>query len=97
MWVAQHCGVHRPENHLSSGGLGTRATACQRPSAPARATRRQRGSRERRRLVHDEPPGLATLKRYDLDVKMVLLDNSCLGMVRQWQELFLEERYSEPT
>ena len=38
---------------------------------------------------------LATLVRYDLPVKIVLLDNSSLGMVRQWQELFLEERYSE--
>jgi len=38
---------------------------------------------------------LATLGRYQLPVKIVLLDNSGLGMVRQWQELFLEERFSE--
>jgi acetolactate synthase-1/2/3 large subunit len=38
---------------------------------------------------------LATIKRYGLPVKILLLDNSCLGMVRQWQELFFEERYSE--
>ena len=38
---------------------------------------------------------LATLKRYGIPVKIVLLDNSCLGMVRQWQELFFAERYSE--
>jgi len=35
------------------------------------------------------------LVRYRLPVKIVLLDNSCLGMVRQWQELFLDERYSQ--
>ncbi|MCA9801696.1 MAG: acetolactate synthase large subunit, partial [Cyanobacteria bacterium HKST-UBA02] len=38
---------------------------------------------------------LATLKRYNLPVKIVLFDNKSLGMVRQWQELFFEERYSE--
>ena len=38
---------------------------------------------------------LATLRRYDLPVAVVVLDNQCLGMVRQWQELFAERRYSE--
>ena len=38
---------------------------------------------------------LATLKRYGLPVKIVVLDNAGLGMVRQWQELFFEQRYSE--
>src|SRR5204862_3468277 len=38
---------------------------------------------------------LATLGRYQLPVKIVLLDNQRLGMVRQWQELFFEQRYSE--
>ncbi len=96
MWVAQHCGVHRPENHLSSGGLGTMGYGL--PAAIGAKLGRPADS-----VVHVSGDGsfmmnlqeLATLKRYDLDVKMVLLDNSCLGMVRQWQELFLEERYSE--
>ncbi len=38
---------------------------------------------------------LATLRRYRLPLKIVLLDNSQLGMVRQWQELFFEENFSE--
>jgi acetolactate synthase-1/2/3 large subunit len=38
---------------------------------------------------------LATIRRYALPVKIVLLDNASLGMVRQWQELFYAERYSE--
>ena len=38
---------------------------------------------------------LGTLKRAQLPVKMVLLDNQRLGMVRQWQELFFDGRYSE--
>ena len=38
---------------------------------------------------------LATIKRYRLPLKIVLLDNSQLGMVRQWQELFFEGNFSE--
>jgi len=38
---------------------------------------------------------LATINRYQLPVKILLIDNSRLGMVRQWQELFFEKRYSE--
>ncbi|HBK47067.1 MAG TPA: acetolactate synthase large subunit, partial [Xanthomonadaceae bacterium] len=38
---------------------------------------------------------LVTIARCRLPVKIVLLDNSSLGMVRQWQELFFAERYSE--
>lgn len=38
---------------------------------------------------------LQTLHRYDIPLKIVLLDNSALGMVRQWQEVFFEKNYSE--
>ena len=38
---------------------------------------------------------LTTIKKYNLNVKMVVLDNGYLGMVRQWQELLCEKRYSE--
>ncbi|MGL5461855.1 MAG: thiamine pyrophosphate-dependent enzyme, partial [Aeromonas veronii] len=38
---------------------------------------------------------LGTIRRAQLKVKMVLLDNQRLGMVRQWQELFFDGRYSE--
>jgi len=38
---------------------------------------------------------LATIRRYRLPLKIVLLDNSQLGMVRQWQELFFDENFSE--
>jgi acetolactate synthase-1/2/3 large subunit len=37
---------------------------------------------------------LATIKKYNLPVKMVVLDNGYLGMVRQWQELLCQKRYS---
>jgi len=38
---------------------------------------------------------LQTLRRYNLPLKVLLVDNASLGMVRQWQELFHAERYSE--
>ena len=38
---------------------------------------------------------LATIKRYQMPVKIIIIDNQRLGMVKQWQELFFEERYSE--
>jgi acetolactate synthase-1/2/3 large subunit len=38
---------------------------------------------------------LGTILQSDIDIKIVLLNNEFLGMVRQWQELFFEERYSE--
>lgn len=38
---------------------------------------------------------LGTIMQYDIDVKIILLNNHFLGMVRQWQELFFDERYSE--
>lgn len=38
---------------------------------------------------------LATLKRYNIPLKIVLLDNASLGLVRQWQELFFDRNFSE--
>jgi len=38
---------------------------------------------------------LGTIMQYDVDIKIVILNNHFLGMVRQWQELFFDERYSE--
>ncbi|GAB1429168.1 hypothetical protein MASR2M17_26210 [Aminivibrio sp.] len=40
---------------------------------------------------------LESCARYDIPVKIILLNNSCLGMVRQWQELFWGERYAATT
>jgi acetolactate synthase-1/2/3 large subunit len=96
MWVAQHCDFHEPRQHLTSGGLGTMGYGL-----PA-AIGAQLGHPEKPVLVVSGDGSfmmnvqeLATLKRYGLPVKIVLLDNACLGMVRQWQELFFERRYSE--
>ena len=96
MWVAQHVQFGCPREHLTSGGLGAMGYGL--PAAiGAQFTDRNRT------VVNVTGDGsimmniqeLATLARYNLPVKVVVLDNSCLGMVRQWQELFLDRRYSE--
>ncbi len=95
MWVAQHCSFSHPSRHLSSGGLGTMGFGM-----PA-GIGAQIGNPDSR-VVTVTGDGsimmniqeLATIRRYDLPLKIVLLDNQCLGMVRQWQELFFDGRYS---
>jgi acetolactate synthase I/II/III large subunit len=96
MWVAQHC-IHRAINrHLTSGGLGTMGFGL-----PA-AIGVKLGSPDTHVVCVSGDGSImmnvqefATLRRYNVPVKIVLLDNSALGMVRQWQELFFTERYSE--
>lgn len=96
MWVAQHMGFDRPETHLSSGGLGTMGFGL--PAAIGAVIARPEAC-----VINVAGDGsfmmnvqeLATLRRYNLPVKIVLIDNHRLGMVKQWQELFFEKRYSE--
>ncbi len=96
MWVAQHFTFDMPSNHLTSGGLGTMGYGL-----PA-GIGAQLANTEARVIVMSGDGSfmmniqeLATLKRYNIPVKIVLFDNQTLGMVRQWQELFFEKRYSE--
>ncbi|MEO1269527.1 MAG: acetolactate synthase 2 catalytic subunit [Myxococcota bacterium] len=96
MWVAQHYHFRRPEHHLSSSGLGTMgfglpAAIGAQLAKPDAAVINISGDGSFMMNVQE----LATVARYGLPVKMVVLDNQALGMVRQWQELFLDARYSE--
>jgi acetolactate synthase-1/2/3 large subunit len=96
MWVAQHFEFRRPEQHLSSGGLGTMGFGL--PAAigaqlayPDSCVINVSGDGSIMMNLQE----LATLRRYNLPVRIVLFDNRALGMVRQWQELFHDRRYSE--
>ncbi|WP_045728201.1 acetolactate synthase 2 catalytic subunit [Xanthomonas sp. GPE 39] len=96
MWVAQHCRFNHPRNHLTSGALGTMgfglpAAMGAQFACPDRTVVLVSGDGSFMMNVQE----LVTIARCKLPVKMVLLDNSSLGMVRQWQELFFAERYSE--
>ncbi|HEY2069720.1 MAG TPA: acetolactate synthase 2 catalytic subunit [Rhizomicrobium sp.] len=96
MWAAQHCRFSDPSAHLTSGGLGAMGfgipagigAKLARPDANVVAITGD-GS------IMMNIQELATLKRYGIALKILLLDNSSLGLVRQWQELFYDRNYSE--
>ncbi|MBT0727458.1 acetolactate synthase 2 catalytic subunit [Rosenbergiella australiborealis] len=96
MWAAQHMTFSQPENFITSSGLGTMGFGL--PAALGAQVARPEDT-----IVCVSGDGsimmniqeLGTLKRKQLPVKILLLDNQRLGMVRQWQQLFFEERYSE--
>ncbi|MEW4448854.1 acetolactate synthase 2 catalytic subunit [Qipengyuania sp. JC766] len=96
MWVAQHCRFSRPQAHLTSGGLGAMGFGL-----PAAIGAKLAEPHSHVFCVSGDGgfqmnlQELATLRRYQIPVKIVLLDNSMLGLVRQWQELFFEGNYSE--
>ncbi len=96
MWVAQHCRFSRPQAHITSGGLGSMGFGL--PTAMGAKVAEPDSV-----VVNISGDGgvmmniqeLATLRRYNIPLKVVILNNSRLGMVRQWQELFFDENYSE--
>jgi acetolactate synthase-1/2/3 large subunit len=96
MWAAQHCRFARPEAHLTSGGLGAMGFGLPAgigakladPDAPVVVIAGDGGF-----MMNIQE--LATARRYGIAVKVLLLDNSGLGLVRQWQQLFFDKNYSE--
>ncbi|CAH9055430.1 Acetolactate synthase isozyme 2 large subunit [Pseudoalteromonas holothuriae] len=96
MWVAQHMKFSHPTNHLSSGGAGTMGFGL--PAAIGAQIARPNDmvvtvSGDGSIMMNIQE--LATIRRNNLPVKIVIIDNQRLGMVRQWQQLFFEGRYSE--
>ncbi|ELQ6126860.1 acetolactate synthase 2 catalytic subunit [Cronobacter dublinensis] len=96
MWTAQHMSFSRPENFITSSGLGTMGFGL--PAAVGAQVARPddtviciTGDGSFMMNIQE----LGTVKRKQLPLKIVLLDNQRLGMVRQWQQLFFSERYSE--
>ena len=95
MWAAQFF-VHKdPQKFISSGGLGTMGYGF--PAAIG--AKMGRPECEVIDIAGDgsflmNSQELATAVMNDIPVKVAILNNGCLGMVRQWQELFFEKRYS---
>ncbi|WP_456369626.1 acetolactate synthase large subunit [Geoglobus sp.] len=95
MWAAQYFKVKRPRQFITSGGLGTMGFGF--PAAMGAKT-----AFPEKQVVDIAGDGsflmniqeLATCVDYGINVKVVILNNMFLGMVRQWQELFYDERYS---
>ena len=96
MWAAQFFDFVQPRTFLSSGGLGTMGFGL--PSALG-----AQAAFPKRQVIDISGDGsfqmnsqeLATLVQYRLPVKIVILNNNFLGMVRQWQQLFFNKRYSQ--
>jgi acetolactate synthase-1/2/3 large subunit len=96
MWTAQFYQFTRPRTILSSGGLGTMgygfpAAIGAQVAFPDRIVFDIAGEGSFQMNVQE----LATAVQYRLPIKVAILNNHSLGMVRQWQELFFNERYSE--
>jgi len=95
MWTAQFFPFDKPNTFVSSGGLGTMGFGL--PAAigvkcafPNKQIVDIAGDGSIQMNIQE----LATAAQYKINVKIVLLNNGYLGMVRQWQELFYEKRYS---
>ena len=95
MWVAQHYGFRRPRRWLTSGGLGTMGYGL--PAAIGAKIARPEddvvlftGDGSIQMTIQE----LSTARQYKLPIVIVILNNAYLGMVRQWQEMFYESRYS---
>jgi acetolactate synthase-1/2/3 large subunit len=94
MWSARYTGFRRPHSHLTSGGLGTMGYAF--PAAIGAAIGRP--DKETWAIAGDggfqmTMQQLATVVQEQTPVKIAILDNQKLGMIRQWQELFYGGNY----
>ena len=96
MWAAQHIQPRQPQNYITSAGLGTMGFGL----PAAMGAKVARPDDESILITGDGSfmmniQELGTLKRRQIPVKMVLINNQRLGMVRQWQSLFFDGRHSE--
>jgi len=95
MWAAQFYKVKRPRQFITSGGLGTMGFGFP-ASIGAKIANKDKividiaGDGSIQMNIQE----LATASAEKLPVKIFVLNNSCLGMVRQWQELFYNKRYA---
>src|SRR3954447_20072607 len=95
MWAAQYYGFDRPRRWINSGGLGTMgfglpAAIGAKVACPEEAVVCLAGDGSLIMNVQE----LATCVSEDVPVKIFLQNNGFMGMVRQWQELFWDRRYS---
>ena len=94
MWAAQHYCYDRPNSLISSGGLGTMGFGLPgsigaKIGCPDRTVWCMDGDGSFQMTIQE----LATIVQEGLAVKIAIINNGYLGMVRQWQELFYEKRY----
>lgn len=98
IWAAQYFGVEKPRHFISSGGLGTMgfglgAAIGTKVAHPDSAVVNITGDG----CFHMNLQELSTAAKEELPVIDIVLNNNVLGMVRQWQRLFYDERFSVTT
>lgn len=98
MWAAQFYKFNQPRHFVTSGGLGTMgfglpAAIGAQMAFPDKTVIDIAGDGSIQMNIQE----LATAKQYNCPVKIAILNNSYLGMVRQWQELFYDRRYASTT
>ncbi len=96
MWTAQYYHFGRPRQWINSGGLGTMgfglpAAMGAKVGCPDRTVVCIAGDGS----VQMNMQELATCAQEDIPIKVFIMNNGYLGMVRQWQELFWDKRYSQ--
>jgi acetolactate synthase-1/2/3 large subunit len=96
MWAAQYWRFHQPRTWLSSSGLGSMgygfpAAMGAQLAFPDRQVIAIVGDGGFQMTLND----LATVAQYRVPVKIAIINNRALGMVRQWQEIFFEKRYCD--
>lgn len=96
MWTAQYYTFTRPRSFITSGGLGTMgfglpAAIGVQVGCPDEVVFDIAGDGSIQMNIQE----LCTAVNYELPVNVAILDNGVLGMVRQWQELFYNRRYSQ--
>lgn len=98
MWVMQHYGFEKPHTFLTSGGLGTMGYGLGAAIGGCIAA----GKKRTVLFTGDGSFGmnlneLATAVSQKLPLLIIIINNGVLGMVRQWQSMFYESRYSSTT
>jgi acetolactate synthase-1/2/3 large subunit len=96
MWAAQYYKFAKPRRWINSGGLGTMGVGLPyamgvQMAHPEATVACITGEGSIQMNIQE----LSTCKEWKLPLKIILLNNGYLGMVRQWQEFFYEERYAE--
>jgi len=95
MWTAQYYHFDQPDHFITSGGLGTMgfglpAAIGAQLAMPDKLVVNVAGDGSIQMNIQE----LGTAMQYGLPIKVLILNNQYLGMVRQWQELFYEKRYA---
>jgi len=95
MWAAQYYGFDKPRRWINSGGLGTMGFGLPAAMGVQLAHPRAKvacitGEGSIQMNIQE----LSTCTQHDLPIKIICLNNGYLGMVRQWQEFFYDNRYS---